>query len=1054
VVGVLVRLSQLHGKEINLYATVRQFQLDLFASDASTDAETVNVHADSAVTGPKTLRRENNRRALALIESGDFDREEVFRLYTGLGGLIEAEDGESFLAGSHKALGQYFTPSRVTKLMVDLLAIPPGARVFDNCCGHGAMFWHLPEGCYATGIELQEDACRVAQALFPRQTIIHGNCLDYLVEDQFHYALINPPFGLNWQTDLNLDVVGYGGKVLSQVACLELAIRAVMPSGYVAVILPRGSLRRPDMVSFRRWYRNQARVVAVVNLPKATFSEQGTEVECSIVILKKLPAPDRPTLQYNAELIELEGTDNSDAACFPSLRKVWSNESVSRDALKFAAEIADRGPAVIEPRVTHDDETVPAVVYQPTVPYAPESGLLLKKGRYSVIPQPSDVLTALKLEEIREVRCEKDYWSKTDEYRDITSLSAFYSGNGHPKFLNLFEAYQIDWKYDPQLAHWIAGKHRWWQRQQFVYQTYQAANGDETETVIEDHFPSEYQVNRRKLDLLGFSPFLFEYQQMDVARLTCKPFNALLYDMGLGKTRTAITTALLAGSKRILIVCLSRLVKVWVDEFNKLGIDDYSVIRSMKDVGEMKHFSIVSYEKLSRQETVSLETVECPSCGKTCATLRCGCGWKRTRNLVCPKCKAESWRGHSCRSCGYVDRVWVPALVKRLRRIHWGMVIVDESQMMKTKNSLRSQAVSSLNAKRKLLLTGTLIKGYVPDIFWQLHWCFGGGSPGFPYPWRGGAKKFINQFATYEYVSEEYQDRIQGKKKMVPKVNNLEQFWELIGPKVIRRLVDDPLVKQSIQLPPKNVKVLMIDMDLAQKAVYDWWYENFVEWYRQQLELEERDANYTIKNAAILGQLWKLRQAATCPHIFTGEHGGPAYNGTDINKHKALWKLFENLPKGDKAVIFTGYNPNSRLVAERLGTTCLIGSTPIPVRNQAIEQFQKETEPRLLVVGLLAMNLGQTLTRANHAFMTDLDWCPSSMVQAEGRLLRISQQQPVNVTYLLSSGTIDEDMYELIYQKQAAINEAIDHKTHTEKVTPLSIRDFVDEMLKRREKKR
>jgi SNF2 family DNA or RNA helicase len=76
------------------------------------------------------------------------------------------------------------------------------------------------------------------------------------------------------------------------------------------------------------------------------------------------------------------------------------------------------------------------------------------------------------------------------------------------------------------------------------------------------------------------------------------------------------------------------------------------------------------------------------------------------------------------------------------------------------------------------------------------------------------------------------------------------------------------------------------------------------------------------------------------------------------------------------------------------------------------------------------------------------------MVQAEGRRLRISQEQPVNVTYLLSKGTIDEDMYELIYQKQAAINEAIDHKSRTEKATPLSIRDFVDEMLKRREKKR
>jgi len=1036
-----------------MLVTEKQRQLNLFVLDESTSINEAQINFE--VTDPRDRRRQDNARALALIESGEFDREQVFRLYTGLGGLMEAEEGESFLARSHKALGQYFTPLKVTKLIVDLLCIRAGARVFDNCCGHGAMFWHLPQGCYATGIELQEEAHRVATALFSHQTIIHGNCLEYLVENQFHYALINPPFGLNWETDLNLDLIGYGGKIVSQVACLELSIRSVVPSGYVAVILPRGTLRRADMVSFRRWYRNQTKVAAVIELPKETFREQGTEAECSLVILQKLPAADKESFRFVVGPADLEPTTGVDeGSCFSRLRKSWRTDPASGDVLRFAAEIEDRGPAVIKKRTISAGVKTAPDVSQRVSPSDVAEGLLLKKGRYSVIPRTGDVVTALKLAEIREVRCQKDYWSKVDEYRDSTQLSALYAGNGAPKLLNLLDAYRIDWQHDPQLARWIARKRRWWQRQQFVYQTYHSNDDDNAETVAEDHFPSEYQVNRRKLDMLGLSPFLFEYQQMDAARLACKPFNALLYDMGLGKTRTAVATALLAGCERVLIVCLSRLVKVWTDEFRKLGIDDFTVVRSASEVDKLKRFSIVSYEKLSRQETVSLEPVECPSCGQTCTTLRCGCGWKRTRNLVCPKCKAEAWRGHCCRSCGYIDRVWTPALAKRLNRIHWGMVIVDESQMMKTKNSLRSQAVSSLKSKRKLLLTGTLIKGYVPDMFWQLHWCFGGGSPGFPYPWRGGAKKFIDRFATYEYVSDEYQDRIQGKKKMVPKVNNLPQFWELMGPKVIRRLVDDRLVKQSIQLPPKSVKVLMIDMDPEQKAVYDWWYENFVEWYRQQLELEEQDANYTIKNAAILGQLWKLRQAATCPHIFTGGDGSPSYGGNDTNKHRALWQLLEGLSNNDKAVIFTGYNPNARLVAERLETTCLIGSTPIPVRNVAIEGFQNEMQPRLLVVGLLAMNLGQTLTRASHAFLTDLDWCPSSMVQAEGRLLRISQEQPVNVTYLLSKGTIDEDMYELIYQKQAAINEAIDHKFHTEKVTPLSIRDFVNEMLKRREKKR
>lgn len=1036
-----------------------ELQLSLWISQVTTGPPGGQTRNEDQPCDLKAKRRHNNKHALKLISSGAFDREEVFRLYTGVGGLLEKEEGENFLAASHEALGQYFTPASVTRLMVDMLSIPKGARVLDNTCGHGAMFWHLPQGCYATGIEFQEEACIVAGLLFPGQTIIQGDCLEYLFENQFHYALLNPPFGLNWKTNLKLDLVGFGGKILSHVACLELAVRAVVPSGYLAVILPKGSLKRPDMVSFRRWYRDQTRIAAEIDLPKETFKEQGAEARTTLLVMRKLPAPDRPMVRLVVRPNDLLPANGSgDEGCFARVRNAWFAEQSYADALAFAAEIPDLGP--VESGRRNSLNAIPIAKKNPADSSSTE-GLLLKKGRYSVIPCPGDIHTALKLAEIREVRCAKDHWCDDDPYQELMWLSAFYTSTNKPKFLDLLEAYQINWQYDTGLAHWIARKRRRWQRQQFVYQTYseppkikkkrKAKHTESSSPSLQDHIPDGYGVNRRKLDLLGLSPFLFEYQQMDAARLACKPFNALLYDMGLGKTRTSIATALIAGSRRVLIICLSRLVKVWTDELAKLGIDSVAVIRSVRDVDNKSRFTIVSYEKLSRQEAVSLDPLVCPSCGKTARGERCICGWRRTGTLVCPQCRAETWSGHSCRSCGYVDRVWIPSLVKRLRRLTWGMIVVDESQMMKTKNSLRSQAVSSLKAKRKLLLTGTLIKGYVPDMFWQLHWCFGGGSPGFPYPWRGGAKRFISQFATYEYVSDEYQDRIQGKKKMVPKVNNLPAFWQLMGPKVIRRLVDDPLVRQSIQLPTKDVKVIMVEMDVDQKAVYDWWYENFVEWYKEQLELEERDANYTMKNAAILGQLWKLRQAATCPHIFTGEDGGPAFSGKLTNKHKALNDILENIPQNDKAVIFTGYNPNALLISGTLEAPLLIGSTPIDVRNEVIEEFQKEPEPKVLVAGLLAMNLGQTLTRANHALMTDLDWCPSSMVQAEGRLLRISQEQSVQVTYLLCKGTIDEDMYELLYQKQAAINEAIDHKTQTEKVHPLSIRDFVNEMLRRKE---
>jgi SNF2 family DNA or RNA helicase len=995
----------------------------------------------------RELRIENNQRALELIENGAFNRQEVFELYTGTGGLIEPTDGDSSFAGSKLALGQYFTPPEIAKFIIDFLAIQKGT-VLDNCCGHGSMFWHLPEGCYATGIEIQEEAYRVAKALYPQHCVVQDDCQNHVSQNQFDYVLINPPFGLWWKTDKNLDLVGYDGKILSHVACLELAIRAVRPSGFVACILPMGVKERQDMISFRRWYRNHAVAIAQVILPALAFVKQGTEAETFILFLQKLPVERREPFVVKSLSVGWDRHGNPKENDLPLILELWQEEEAYQDVRAYANSIRNPEQVIIGPK---ENEPEVERAYTAPEPHYNGQGLYLKKGAYRLILKPQDLLTALKLEEIKQLRCKRYY--QQDEFKEMIELKEFYASDDNPKLLQFLEAYNIEYSVDSQLENWIEKKKRWWKRQSLPYRVYEEAELDKEIPTATDLYPELYNSYRKKLDSLGISACLYEYQRVDAARLACKNFSALLYDMGLGKTRTSVATALLNGNKRILIVCLSRLVKVWTDELDTLGITDYVVIKSFADVNKEALFTIVSYEKLSRQEPISIDSIPCADCGKSVTKLKCFCGWRRMKNLVCPNCKQESWKGHYCRLCDYTDRVWKTPLYKRLSKRIWGMVIVDESQSIKTKNSLRSQAVCSLKAKRKLLLTGTLIKGYVPDMFWQLHWCFGGGCPAFPYRWRGGSRQFINQFATYEYVTDEYSDTIQGKKKMVPKIKNLPEFWELMGPKAIRRLVDDPEVRVSIQLPEKTVKVVSIEMDDQQKAIYDYWFNNFVEWYRSQLEREEQDEDYTIKNAAILGQLWKLRQAATCPHVVSGLPEVSFYKRLHTNKTKALLKVLEQIPESQKAVIFTGYNPNAHLLATYLNTEELIGATPITQRNLAIEKFQKQEQPRILVVGLLAMNLGQTLTRANHAIMTDLDWCPSSMVQAEGRLLRISQEQPVNVTYLLSKDTIDEDIYELIYKKQAAINEGIDHKSYTEKISAISIREFVKEMLKRKEVK-
>ncbi|MBN1810839.1 MAG: hypothetical protein JXA14_03290, partial [Anaerolineae bacterium] len=70
---------------------------------------------------------------------------------------------------------------------------------------------------------------------------------------------------------------------------------------------------------------------------------------------------------------------------------------------------------------------------------------------------------------------------------------------------------------------------------------------------------------------------------------------------------------------------------------------------------------------------------------------------------------------------------------------------------------------------------------------------------------------------------------------------------------------------------------------------------------------------------------------------------------------------------------------------------------------------------------------------ANHVLILNLEWSPETTLQAEDRCHRPGQTREVHVHYLLSSHTVDEQMYDLVDQKWAAQRAVQDreaqHKT-------------------------
>jgi hypothetical protein len=59
------------------------------------------------------------------------------------------------------------------------------------------------------------------------------------------------------------------------------------------------------------------------------------------------------------------------------------------------------------------------------------------------------------------------------------------------------------------------------------------------------------------------------------------------------------------------------------------------------------------------------------------------------------------------------------------------------SALAKSKNTLRGRAIRALKPKGKPSLTGTLMKGFAHDIFWNVAWLLGFDNPLFPYAVSG-----------------------------------------------------------------------------------------------------------------------------------------------------------------------------------------------------------------------------------------------------------------------------------------------------------------------------
>jgi SNF2 family DNA or RNA helicase len=149
----------------------------------------------------------------------------------------------------------------------------------------------------------------------------------------------------------------------------------------------------------------------------------------------------------------------------------------------------------------------------------------------------------------------------------------------------------------------------------------------------------------------------------------------------------------------------------------------------------------------------------------------------------------------------------------------------------------------------------------------------------------------------------------------------------------------------------------------------------------------------------------------------------------------------ERISDGKKVVVAAHHREIVDEIARKYGGLKIQGGMDINSVEDAKHRFQTLSceEAPVIVLSIQAAKTGHTLTAAQNVLFVELPWTPADVDQTYSRCHRIGQKGSVIATYMMTSGTIDEDIYSLIEKKRAILDVAVEGEIVFSDVTAVNI---------------
>ena len=301
------------------------------------------------------------------------------------------------------------------------------------------------------------------------------------------------------------------------------------------------------------------------------------------------------------------------------------------------------------------------------------------------------------------------------------------------------------------------------------------------------------------------------------------------------------------------------------------------------------------------------------------------------------------------------------------------LVILDEAQRIKNKNSATALACRLLPRKRAWALSATPLENDEDDVMSIL---------GFLDPSVG---------------------RDFSKDHLTKKLESM----------MLRRRKSDV----RAELPPVILQDLKFDLSISQREKYDELWDN-------RAATVGTDATDRDINIALLGLITRLKIICNFDA-----------SANVSSKLDALKTIIESAGKSARILVFSQFVETLQWISGKLDLPhdFVTGSMSLTERQNAIDRFKTKSTPRGLLVSLRAGGVGLNLGEATHVVLFDRWWNPAVEFQAIYRAHRFERDTPLHVVRFLVMDTIEEHIAEILNRKEDLFDkvvESVDTRGH------------------------